>query len=243
MEELKKKYDISDIGASGGSSGQIITLGSNGKLGPANKPSYTASEVGAVATTSVGAANGVASLGSDGKVPSAQLPTSSGPSPYASNPAMDGTASAGSSNDYARGDHVHPSDTSKLGVNDKAASASVADAVEKSLTITSDAYNKTYNGSGAATIGFVRLSNSLNASGWSATTDSQGYYSISQGGARIDGATGRVQLQPGQSQDVIDAYNAIASIDVDGSYGVITAKTKVKPSVNIPIYIIGVQIS
>lgn len=34
-------------------------------------------------------------------------------SPYTSNPAMDGTASAGSSNDYARGDHVHPSDTSK----------------------------------------------------------------------------------------------------------------------------------
>ena len=35
-------------------------------------------------------------------------------SPYTSNPAMDGTASAGSSNDYARGDHVHPSDTSKV---------------------------------------------------------------------------------------------------------------------------------
>lgn len=39
------------------------------------KPSYTAAEVGAVATTSVGQANGVASLGSDGKVPSAQLPS------------------------------------------------------------------------------------------------------------------------------------------------------------------------
>lgn len=34
-------------------------------------------------------------------------------SPYASNPAMDGTASAGSSDDYARGDHVHPTDTSR----------------------------------------------------------------------------------------------------------------------------------
>ena len=34
-------------------------------------------------------------------------------SPYASNPAMDGTASAGSSSDYARGDHVHPTDTSR----------------------------------------------------------------------------------------------------------------------------------
>ena len=34
-------------------------------------------------------------------------------SPYTSNPAMDGTASAGSSANYARGDHVHPTDTSR----------------------------------------------------------------------------------------------------------------------------------
>lgn len=33
---------------------------------------------------------------------------------YDSDPAMDGTASAGSSTAYARGDHVHPSDTSRL---------------------------------------------------------------------------------------------------------------------------------
>lgn len=35
------------------------------------------------------------------------------PSAYASNPLMDGTASAGSSTAWARGDHVHPSDTNK----------------------------------------------------------------------------------------------------------------------------------
>lgn len=35
------------------------------------------------------------------------------PSAYTSNPAMDGTASPGSSGAWARGDHVHPSDTSK----------------------------------------------------------------------------------------------------------------------------------
>ena len=40
-----------------------------------SKPSYSASEVGAVATTEVGAANGVASLDSSGKVPSSQLPS------------------------------------------------------------------------------------------------------------------------------------------------------------------------
>ena len=39
------------------------------------KPTYTASEVGAVSTGAVGAANGVASLGEDGKIPSSQLPS------------------------------------------------------------------------------------------------------------------------------------------------------------------------
>jgi len=35
------------------------------------------------------------------------------PTAYTSNPAMDGTASPGSSTNWAKGDHVHPSDTSK----------------------------------------------------------------------------------------------------------------------------------
>ena len=39
---------------------------------------------------------------------------SGGGSAYTSNPEMDGTASPGTSSNYARGDHVHPSDTSKL---------------------------------------------------------------------------------------------------------------------------------
>lgn len=42
----------------------------------------------------------------DGMIPSV-------PSAYTSNPEMDGTASPGSSTAWARGDHVHPSDTSK----------------------------------------------------------------------------------------------------------------------------------
>ena len=39
---------------------------------------------------------------------SGQIPTA-----YTSNPAMDGTASAGSSTSWAKGDHVHPTDTSR----------------------------------------------------------------------------------------------------------------------------------
>lgn len=39
------------------------------------------------------------------------------PDPSSAAPAMDGTAAAGSSDDYARADHVHPSDTSKADVS------------------------------------------------------------------------------------------------------------------------------
>lgn len=42
------------------------------------------------------------------------------PSAYTSTPAMDGTGSAGSSSSWARGDHVHPKDTSKYGTDDAA---------------------------------------------------------------------------------------------------------------------------
>ena len=51
------------------------------------------------------------------------------PSAYTSNPEMDGTASPGSSTAWARGDHVHPSDTSRVPtsreVNGKALSADI----------------------------------------------------------------------------------------------------------------------
>ena len=52
-----------------------------------------------------------------GVIPSVPSPASSG------TPAMDGTASRGSSSDYARADHVHPTDTSRLAANQGAANA------------------------------------------------------------------------------------------------------------------------
>lgn len=47
-----------------------------------NKPSYTASEVGAIDSSQKGTAGGVASLGNDGKVPTGQLPTTMQPSAH-----------------------------------------------------------------------------------------------------------------------------------------------------------------
>ena len=55
----------------------------------ANKPSYTAAEVGALPDSTT--------------IPSASTAT----------PEMDGTGAAGSSSTYAKGDHVHPTDTSR----------------------------------------------------------------------------------------------------------------------------------
>ena len=42
------------------------------------------------------------------------------PSPSSATPNMDGTGAAGSSTDYSRADHVHPSDTSKADAEDVA---------------------------------------------------------------------------------------------------------------------------
>ena len=46
-----------------------------------------------------------------------------GPEPYGSNPEMDGAASPGSSSKYSRGDHCHPTDTSRAAATDLAAKA------------------------------------------------------------------------------------------------------------------------
>ena len=49
------------------------------------------------------------------------------PLPYTSNPSMDGVASPGVNDQYARGDHVHPSDTSRIPTSEKGAANGVAE--------------------------------------------------------------------------------------------------------------------
>ena len=50
---------------------------------------------------------------------------SSGPSPSSTTPAMDGTAAVGTSTNYARADHVHPTDTSKVNKTETASTTEV----------------------------------------------------------------------------------------------------------------------
>lgn len=77
-----------DIPSSGNASSSQVVMGNDTRLSnsrPASdvyswakatsKPTYTASEVGAIATTTKGTANGVAELDANGKVPSSQLPS------------------------------------------------------------------------------------------------------------------------------------------------------------------------
>ena len=74
-------------------------------------PTPSAADVGAIPATEKGVASGVASLGSDGKVPSGQLPAI--PAQATVTPLMDGLGYVGDSAKYAKEDHVHPKDTSK----------------------------------------------------------------------------------------------------------------------------------
>ena len=77
-----------DVPVSGDAASTEVVLGNDSRLTDArnaadvsawakaaNKPAYTASEVGAIPVTEKGVVSGVATLGEDGKVPSSQLPS------------------------------------------------------------------------------------------------------------------------------------------------------------------------
>lgn len=77
-----------------------------------NKPSYTASEVGALPNTTV-IPNKTSQLTNDsGFITTSDIPEGAAASTTA--PKMDGTATIGTELAFARGDHVHPSDTSRV---------------------------------------------------------------------------------------------------------------------------------
>ena len=80
----------------------------NGKTGAVN---LTASDVGALPSSTTIPSKTSDLTNDSGYITASALP--SVPSASTTNPKMDGTASAGSSAAWSRGDHVHPHDTSK----------------------------------------------------------------------------------------------------------------------------------
>lgn len=75
----------------------------------------------------------VLTAGNDGSFGWNALPE--GIAPYDGNPVMDGTASAGSSELFARGDHVHPADTSKANKSEMAITAVQGDASKNNIQL------------------------------------------------------------------------------------------------------------
>ena len=74
-----------------GTQGQVVGFDAEGNPAAQDKPSYTANDVGAIPASEKGAANGVATLGEDSKVPAEQLPEMDyAPSTHASQHASDG---------------------------------------------------------------------------------------------------------------------------------------------------------
>lgn len=68
-----------------GTQGQVVGFDAEGSPVAQDKPSYTANDVGAIPASEKGAASGVATLGTDGKVPPGQLPAMNyAPSTHAS---------------------------------------------------------------------------------------------------------------------------------------------------------------
>ena len=78
----------------------------------------------------------VLTAGNDGSFGWNALPE--GIAPYDDNPAMDGAASAGSSELFARGDHVHPADTSKANKSEMTITAVDGDNSKKNIQLKND---------------------------------------------------------------------------------------------------------
>lgn len=107
------------------------------------KPSYTASEVGAVPTTRTVngkelSSNITLSASDVGALPS----TTAIPSATSTTPKMDGTAAVGSETTFAKGDHVHPTDTSRQATITGAATTITSSNLTASRAVVSNASGK-----------------------------------------------------------------------------------------------------
>lgn len=104
---------------SGATNGNFAGLDSNGNLTDSGSKAsdFATAAQGEKADSAIQSVevNGVALTPDANKAVNVEVPTAS-----TSNPLMDGTASAGSSTSWAKGDHVHPTDTSREAAANKA---------------------------------------------------------------------------------------------------------------------------
>ena len=111
--DLTNKPSINSVTLSGNKTTSDLGLGTYSKPSGGIPKTDLASAV----QTSLGKAD-TAYQKPSGGIPASDIASGAIPSAASSGtPAMDGTAARGSSTQYARADHVHPSDTSRLAAN------------------------------------------------------------------------------------------------------------------------------
>lgn len=174
---------LTELAEGGGGGGAVNSV--NGKTGTVvldagdleydDKETYSSDTVGKALTDLKGDLNGKidapSTAGTSGQVLATDGDggtywTNSGgggssPSPYTSNPSALGTASAGSSDAYARGDHVHPKPTaSDLGITVPSASSATPQALGSASAGSSSDYSRADHVHAmptAATVGAIAL--------------------------------------------------------------------------------------
>lgn len=160
--ELEAQFEPNGGGGGGGAVNSV-----NGKTGAVvldagdleydDSETYSEGSIGAELSSLIGDLNGKldepSTAGTSGQVLATDGDggtywTNSGgggssPSPYTSNPSALGTASAGSSDNYARGDHVHPKPTAAdLGITVPSASSATPQALGTAAAGSSSDYSR-----------------------------------------------------------------------------------------------------
>lgn len=153
------------------------------------------------------------------------------PTPSTVNPAMDGTAAAGTSTDYARADHVHPTDTSRASAaseaEDRAALIELVDGGAKNVTPVNMTTIAERNPGSTVT-------------GNTITKDSHAYFTIANGEITIDsdGQNSQVILQICNYNDftLTDNTDYVLSGCSGGSSATYDLRVALTGSTNYPQY-------
>ena len=144
------------------------------------------------------------------------------------NPVMDGTASPGSATTYARSDHIHPSDTSKLDIPEN---SGVAGQV---LTKTANGSIWQTQGSGGEII--AAASNSYSVTLYANSWTTQEQLIATPTGAQITSTSdGVLGLSPNATTAQVEAFQLAKIIVISQSAsGVVVKALGIVPTINLP---------
>ena len=134
------------------------------------------------------------------------------PTPSTAAPAMDGTAAAGTSTDYARADHVHPSDTSRASAaseaEDRAALIELVDGGAKNIADLTSTTKTTYTTATSNGVTITRNGDIFTISGTSDTNDNI-FFNIYYAGS----ASTKI-IPPGNWVAIIEDYTGTVVNDI-----------------------------